>query len=202
MTFSEFKYYVKSDCYREYGDSSLKMFLTRFRYNPVARLSFFYRLNEFVASNPHLRRFFGRLVVFFFCRAMTQAGTYIDFGAQIGPGLLFVHHGGIWISGLAVLGSNCTICHGVTIGKIADGPGKGAPTLGDNVYLGPGAVVSGKIQIGNHAMIGANSLVMSDVPDYGVVIGVPGKLFSKNGSALFVHHTDYGDDGNSVKTLP
>ena len=42
------------------------MFLTRFRYNPVARLSFFYRLNDFVASNPHLRRFFGRLVVFFF----------------------------------------------------------------------------------------------------------------------------------------
>ncbi|MCB1203765.1 MAG: serine acetyltransferase [Verrucomicrobiae bacterium] len=200
MTFAEFKYLVKSDCFREYGSSSWKTFLTRFRYCPGARYTFYYRLTKFADSNRACRFLFRRIAYLLLHLAEARAGIHVHSDAKIGPGLLFVHYGGIWISGLAKIGANCTICQSVTIGGISDGPGKGAPTIGDNVYVGPGAVVSGEIHIGNNALIGANSLIVSDVPDHGVVFGVPGKLFSKNGSSHFVHHIDYRNYENSSES--
>jgi serine O-acetyltransferase len=100
---------------------------------------------------------------------------------QIGPGLHISHYGGIWITPLATLGSNCTLAHGVTIGAPIEDAG--APILGDRVWIGAGAVISGRVRIGSGAVIGANSLVVSNLPENAVAIGVPARVLSYTGSA-------------------
>lgn len=67
----------------------------------------------------------------------------------------------------------------------------GAPTIGDNVYVGPGALIVGKITIGNNVVIGGHAVVTKDVPDNSVVVGNPGKVISSGGSDGYVVNTDY-----------
>ena len=103
---------------------------------------------------------------------------------QIGPGLFVAHYGGIWINPRATLGSNCSLTHGVTIG--APMPDAGAPILGDHVWIGVGAVITGPVRIGSGAVIGANSLVVSNLPENAVAIGVPARVLSYTGSAKLI----------------
>lgn len=102
----------------------------------------------------------------------------IDVHATIGPGLYIGHIGGVHINPLAVLGKNCDIAHRVTIGTSAMGR-QGAPVLGDEVYVGTGATLVGKIRVGNGAKIAANTLVISNVPEGATVMGVPGRIIMR-----------------------
>jgi serine O-acetyltransferase len=95
--------------------------------------------------------------------------------ASIGAGLYIGHVGGIHINPQAVIGQNCDLGHRVTIGTSAMGR-QGTPVLGDNVYVGPGAMLIGNIRIGDGAKIAANTLVIDDVPDGATVMGVPGRI--------------------------
>jgi serine O-acetyltransferase len=95
--------------------------------------------------------------------------------AEIGDGLYIGHIGGVHINPGAVIGRNCDLAHRVTIGASAMGR-SGVPVLGDNVYVGTGAVLMGKIKIGDNAKIAANSLVMTNVPAGATVMGVPGRI--------------------------
>jgi len=99
----------------------------------------------------------------------------LDPHATIGGGLYIGHTGGVHINPGAVLGRNCDVAHRVTIGASAMGR-QGVPTLGDDVYVGTGATLVGKIKIGNGAKIAANTLVMSNVPTGATVMGVPGRI--------------------------
>jgi serine O-acetyltransferase len=99
----------------------------------------------------------------------------LDAQATIGPGLYIGHIGGVHINPQAVLGRNCDVAHRVTIGTSAMGR-EGAPVLGDDVYIGTGATLVGKIKVGNGAKIAANTLVMSNVPAGATVMGVPGRI--------------------------
>jgi serine O-acetyltransferase len=99
----------------------------------------------------------------------------LDPQATIGGGLYIGHTGGVHINPGAVLGRNCDVAHRVTIGASAMGR-QGLPTLGDDVYIGTGATLVGKIKIGNGAKIAANTLVMSNVPAGATVMGVPGRI--------------------------
>jgi serine O-acetyltransferase len=103
---------------------------------------------------------------------------------QIGPGLYIAHYGGIWINPRVTLGSNCNLAHGVTIG--APTTAAGAPVLGDCVWIGAGAVITGRIRIGSGAVIGANSLVVANLPENAVAIGVPARVLSYTGSAKLI----------------
>ena len=69
--------------------------------------------------------------------------------------------------------------NGITIGVELRGKRKGAPTIGNRVWIGPNATIVGKIKVGNDVLIGANSYVNFDVPDHSIVIGNPGKIISK-----------------------
>ena len=106
--------------------------------------------------------------------------------AEIGPGLQLVHPYSIVI-GNAFLGRNCTIYQNVTIGANyeKDSQGYKYPSLGDNVRVSPGAVILGPVKIGSHVLIGANSVVLDDVPDNTVVAGAPAKIISKYDEARF-----------------
>jgi serine O-acetyltransferase len=99
----------------------------------------------------------------------------LDAQATIGPGLYIGHIGGVHINPQAVLGRNCDLAHRVTIGTSAMGR-QGAPVLGDDVYIGTGATLVGKIKVGNGAKIAANTLVISNVPAGATVMGVPGRI--------------------------
>ena len=96
-------------------------------------------------------------------------------GASIADGLYIGHVGGVHISQQAIIGRNCDIAHRVTIGASAMGR-QGAPVIGDDVYIGTGATLIGKIRIGNGARIAANTLVLDDVPDGATMMGVPGRI--------------------------
>jgi serine O-acetyltransferase len=116
-------------------------------------------------------------VVFFFANKFCEIvmEMCIDPSATIGGGFYVAHIGGVHVNPQAVIGKNCDFAHGVTVGASAMGR-QGAPTLGDDVYVGAGAVLAGKIKIGNGAKIAANSLVISNVPDGATVMGVPGRI--------------------------
>jgi serine O-acetyltransferase len=105
---------------------------------------------------------------------LTQIMTGIELPCEVEIGRNFVidHFGGIVISGFAKFGDNCRIRNGVVVGlKLADDPC--APIIGDNVDIGAGAKILGRIRIGNNVLIGANAVVISDVPDSSIAVGVP-----------------------------
>jgi serine O-acetyltransferase len=116
---------------------------------------------------------------------MALTGIHIDAEAHIGGGLAFAH-GGHVVIGPVRIGRNCDIYQGVTLGaamSLDDRHSRpGAPTLGDRVWVGPGAVVAGDVTVGDDAAVSAISLVARDVPPRGVVLGVPARLVSRRGS--------------------
>ena len=101
-------------------------------------------------------------------------GIELPRSAQIGPGLYIGHFGGIIISPAAVIGANCNLSQSITIGVAGTGERRGVPTIGNNVYIAPGARIFGKISIGDNVKIGANAVVHADIPDNSVVALSPG----------------------------
>lgn len=110
-------------------------------------------------------------------------GIEIPRSAKIGPGLYIGHYGGITVSSIAVIGRDCNLSQNITIGVSGAGPKRGAPTLGDNVYVAPGARLVGKITIGNNVKIGANAVIHKDLPDNAIAVLDPGfKIISYAGN--------------------
>jgi cysteinyl-tRNA synthetase len=106
-------------------------------------------------------------------------GIEIHPAARIGPGF-FVDHGmGVVIGETSEVGEDCLLYQGVTLGGTGKEKGKRHPTLGNNVVVGTGAKILGAITIGDHAKIGANAVVLDSVPEYSIVVGVPGKVIKK-----------------------
>ncbi len=110
-------------------------------------------------------------------------GIELPRSATIGPGLYIGHFGGITIAPGVVVGRNCDISQHVTIGLSGQGEKAGVPTLGDNVYIAPGAQVFGKISVGSNVKIGANAVIYKDIPDNAIVVLDPGfKIVSYKGN--------------------
>ena len=107
-------------------------------------------------------------------------GIEIDYPVQIGKGLFIAHPYGITINDKVVIGQNCNIHKGVTIGQENRGIRKGTPTMGNNVWIGMNSTVVGSIHIGNDVLIAPNTYLNSDVPDHSIVIGSPAKIISRN----------------------
>lgn len=115
--------------------------------------------------------------------------TSISPQAEIGGGLFINHFGGIWINPEARLGRFCNLHQGVTIGVGGRGVSYGVPRIGSRVNLMPHAVVIGKLRVGDDVMIGANSLVIADVPDGSLAVGAPARVFPMHGSGIPVDPT-------------
>ena len=113
-------------------------------------------------------------------------GICIPYSTSIGPGLYIGHYGTIIIHKDAVIGENCNLSQGVTIGVSGRGEKRGVPTIGNRVYLATNAVVVGKIFVGDDVAVAANSLVTRDVPDHTTVMGVPAMVVSENGSSEYI----------------
>jgi serine O-acetyltransferase len=114
-------------------------------------------------------------------RALSQfarfiTGIEIHPGAMIGSGLFIDHGMGVVIGETTEIGDNVTLFQGVTLGGTGKQRGKRHPTIGSHVVVGAGAKVLGPITIGDYVKIGANSVVLQDVPDHSTVVGIPGRI--------------------------
>lgn len=137
---------------------------------PHIKALFFYRIGHFFYKHN----------MFFLARLQCAIGRFwtgieIHPGAQIGKGLIIDHGMGVVIGETAVIGDDCLIYHGVTLGGTGKQHKKRHPTLGNNVMIGAGSKVLGNIYIGDHAKIGANSVVTKDVPPHSSVVGIPAR---------------------------
>jgi serine O-acetyltransferase len=111
-------------------------------------------------------------------------GIEIHPAARLGPGLFIDHGMGVVIGETAEVGENVTLLHGVTLGGTSLKKEKRHPTLGDNVVVGANAGVFGAFTIGSGSRIGAGSVVVREVPPNSVVVGVPGRVTSRDGQRV------------------
>lgn len=121
---------------------------------------------------------------------LTRILTNIDIhpGATIGR-RFFIDHGiGVVIGETAIIGDDVTLYHGVTLGGTSWNKGRRHPTLGNGVLVGAGAKILGPITLGNDVRVGANSVVVKDVPDNCTVVGIPGKIVQTQQDAQHLPH--------------
>lgn len=123
--------------------------------------------------------------LFFFARAVAEfsrwlTGIEIHPGAQIGRHLVIDHGMGVVIGETAIIGDDCIIFHGVTLGGMKFDPVKRHPTIGNRVLIGTGAKVLGPITIGDDVKIGANAMVTKDIPPNVTVVGNPAQIIERS----------------------
>jgi serine O-acetyltransferase len=110
-------------------------------------------------------------------------GIEIHPGAQMGRRFFIDHGMGVVIGETAIIGDDCTLYHGVTLGGTSWQKGKRHPTLGRDVVVGAGAKVLGPIDIGDGARIGSNAVVVKPVPPGATVVGIPGRIIERSDDA-------------------
>lgn len=176
---------IKADLYRHEQYSGLGGFIAGwfkfgFRYTLIFRL-----ICGQKKSSPV--RFFLKLLR---RRFRIKYGFEIDLDAKIGEGFYLTDHIGFVIIGPVIIGKNCNISHGVTIGRAYDKNGKaGRPELGDRVWVGTGAVLVGKIKVGSNVLIAPNTFLNVDVPDNSIAIGNPAKIIAReNPTKLYINN--------------
>ncbi len=170
MDKSEFKNTIRQDLRRYTIDKplTLRVFLKCFYILNIPGLKF-----TIIHRYCQYYRRKNRLLFYFFMlwlrHLKVKYGFDISYRTTIGKGFYIGHFGGIVINGDAVIGENCNLSQGVTIGVLVRGNKTGIPKIGDRVFIGPGATILGGITIGNDVLIGANAMVTFDVPDNAVV---------------------------------
>lgn len=172
-----------------------------FNKDPAART-----LLEVLTSYPGIKailihriaHFFWKMRMPFVPRYLSEiareiTGIEIHPGAQIGSDFFIDHGGGVVIGETAEIGENVTIYQGVVLGGTTTDPIKRHPTLGNNIVVGTGAKLLGPITIGDNVKIGANSVVVKDVPPNSVVVGVPGRIVARDGKKIKRIDLSHGD---------
>lgn len=119
--------------------------------------------------------------LFFISRAVSQTsrtitGIEIHPAAKIGRALFIDHGSAVVIGETSVIGDNCTIYQGVTLGGTGKHTGKRHPTIGDNVMIGAGAKVLGPIKVGDNSKIAAGAVVLKNIPANSTAVGIPAKV--------------------------
>ncbi|MBO5683296.1 MAG: serine O-acetyltransferase [Clostridia bacterium] len=126
---------------------------------------------------------------YFAARAISQVarhltGIEIHPGAKIGKGLVIDHGMGVVIGETTIIGDNCTIYQGVTLGGTGKDVGKRHPTLGNDVMVGAGAKILGPFKIGDNSKIAANAVVLNEIPENCTAVGMPAKIVRKEGQKV------------------
>lgn len=106
-------------------------------------------------------------------------GCRLRYGASIGGGVLLHHSMGVVVAVGATVGEDCSFFSGAVVAHRADGKGNGAPNIGNRVKLMTGCKIIGNVRIGDDAIIGANAVVLCDVPDGCVAVGIPARVIPR-----------------------
>lgn len=153
------------------------------------------RLEIFLLYSGFHAVIYHRIAHFFYIRGMKfiarlisqnarfLTGVEIHPGAQIGRGLLIDHGAGVVIGETAVVGDNCTIYQGVTLGGTGKDVGKRHPTIGNNVMIGSGAKVLGPFKVGDNSKIAAGAVVLNEIPPNSTAVGVPARVITRGKAA-------------------
>lgn len=146
----------------------------------------------------------------FLARLVSQSNRFLT-GIEIHPGAriekgFFIDHGmGVVIGETAEIGENCLLYHGVTLGGVSLERKKRHPTLGRNVVIGAGAKVLGAITLGDDVRVGANAVVLKDVPPNSVVVGNPGRVVVRDGKRVeeqpLTHGRDVDPEGEMIRCM-
>jgi len=188
MTFRELKRLIHSDLFRYYGASTFLSFLKAYFREAGFRYTFYLRVGEYSHDKMLLRYSIYPVIKVIHKHLTFKFGISIPIGTKIGYGFYIGHFGGIVINGQSIIGNNCNLSQGVTIGEISFGNNKGIPTVGDNVYLAPGSKVIGGAHVGSFSIVAPNSVLNQSIEQYSVVSGVPAYLISTNGSRDYIHN--------------
>jgi len=166
---------IAADLYRHFGLKSTKGLFKGLSY-PGFRYTYLFR-----KVSLSKRRTISRLIYRFLLRHYRfKYGFEINANARIGEGFYLTSHCGPVVIGPVTIGKNCNVGHSVTIGRGIAESQMGRPTIGDNVWIGTGSVIVGKIQIGHNVLVAPNSFINFDVQANSIVIGNPGKIINKD----------------------
>ncbi len=160
------------------NDPAIHSILEIFLY-PSFKAQLYYKISHFFYQKKHF--LIARLLSE---KAKRKTGIEIHPGATIGNGLFIDHGMGVVIGETAVIGNNVVMFHGVTLGGIGYQKGKRHPTIEDNVLIGTGAKILGDIRIGKNSKIGANAIILKDVPENVTIVGIPGKIIKRNNKRI------------------
>jgi serine O-acetyltransferase len=172
----ELKAIINKDIYRHFGNSKRPIYWKLSQHMLLCIIVFrkaqYYKTHNKILSLLYLYKL---------KKLCYKYGFNVPASTTIGAGFFIGHCGQIIINDKAIIGENCNIAPGVTIGVENRGERKGVPEIGNKVWIGTNAVLVGKIKIGNNVLISLNSFVNYDVPDNSIVIGnakAGGKILS------------------------
>ena len=179
MTWKETKEYIRRDLYRNFASCTKRDAAKAFcSGRSMAGVLLYYRLCHYFAGmdrqNP-LQFILHSFCYIRFRRLQYRCGIEMNQHTKIGYGLRLPHRGGIVIHPQAVIGNDCEIMQGVTIGNNIMKSRDGVAVIGDQVLLCAGAKIIGEVRIGSTVIVGANAVVTHDVPDHTIVGGVPAR---------------------------
>lgn len=192
MKIDDLKYYIYADLYRAYGYVDKKLFIKVMLGLKGVGTKFIIimRICKYLNQN-YKNNLFTKIMILLIKKYKVKYGIEMEYSSEISFGLCIPHPGTIVVGQKAVIGKNCTILQGVTIGSNLYKSRYELAEIGDNVLIGAGAKIIGPLKIGNDVTIGANSVVTKDIPDGAVVAGNPAKILSFKKSIVI--NDDYLD---------
>lgn len=160
---------IQKDFYRESGQYLSHFHILKKCFSPNLHYIYWFRNAQKYSKSSLI----GKLYRLILRHYQVKYGFQIYAETQIGEGLYLGHWGHLVINPKAIIGKNCNIAQGVTIAQSNRGKSQGVPIIGNEVWIGPNAVIVGNINIGNNVLIAPNAYVTTDVPDNSIVIGNP-----------------------------
>jgi len=176
---------IKSDLYRYNGKKSFSEFFKNFFLNRGFKIMLLFRIAKKLNKIP----FIGFVIHLYYKRICNRYTIDIPIKTNIGYGIYIGHPFSIAISRDCIIGNNVNISHNATLGFKHGGDKQGSPTIKNHVYIGPNSTILGKIIINSNVVVGANSVVIEDIPDKAVVAGAPTKILSYNGSSNVINNS-------------
>lgn len=170
--------------YKKYGGN----FITIFFFTQGFWAIFQYRIAHFCyeLKIPVLKQLLLLLCLVWQKIIEITTGISIPASVEIGHSFYIGHFGGIILNAKTIIGNNCNISQGVTIGVSGIGEKRGVPVIGNNVYIGANAVLAGKIIVGDNVLVAACSLLTTNAENNSVIIGVPAVKVSEKGSEGYI----------------
>lgn len=160
---------IKSDLYRHGLGTSKKSFLLVYKRKRLFRFTVWFRIGQhYQGKGFFFRKTFSR---WFYHHLCIKYSIDLDLSTKIGYGLIINHGMGLVIHPQSIIGNNVMLSHNITLGTEKGG----YPHIGDRVRLSPGTVIIGNVTIGNDSVVGANCVVIKDVPENSTAVGVPNR---------------------------
>ncbi|MCQ6564939.1 serine acetyltransferase [Bacillus mycoides] len=184
----ELKSIITCDLYRYYGKTGRRELIKNILKTPGFKYTYIFRHCHYHYKNNNKIRYF--LYKFLLIKYRHKYGYEIPVDTNIGKGFCITHFGSIAINPDAQIGENVNISKGITIGTTYRGGKKGSPIIGDKVWIGPSAIIVGKIKVGSNVLIAPGAYVNFDVPNNSIVVGNPGKIiYSENATDEYIQNT-------------